>query len=241
MPTTLDPATCAALGFRPDGIADLSRLGLSPKSVAERADFIGGSDATIIGHGMLAREPKAADRREVNRLAEVKRGLRPPLDLSNEINVQLGNWTEPFILAWAEKKLGIRITRNRERVYHPRYGFMACTLDGWVDDWSGGTRVVQAKHSVGWMKPADLIRTYRFQLQHEIACTGADGALLVFMLGTLTFGHIDIEPDFALWGDLAEAEHRFWHARMNGYPPIPPPPRRRASTTPPPTTAEDYF
>lgn len=232
----LDPATCRALGFRPDGIADLSRLGLSPRSVAERANFIGGSDATIIGQGMLA----GGDPSAVNKLAEIKRGIRPPLDLSKEIHVQLGNFTEPFILAWAERVLGLRCTRNRERVYHPRHPFMACTLDGWVDDWKGGSRVIQAKHSNAFKKPPELVETYRWQIQHEIACTGADGALLVMMLGTMRFAWVEIEPDYDLWGRLSEAEHRFWHARMNGYAPVAPKGRPRAAPSIP-TTRTEYF
>lgn len=234
----LDPATCAALGFRPDGIADLSRLGLSAQSVEDRRQFIGGSDATIIGNCMLG----SGDPKAVNRLAEVKRGIRPSVDLSDLIYVQLGNFTEPFILAWAERQLSVRITRNRERVYHPRHRFMACTLYGWITEWKGGTRVVQAKHSNAFAKPAEVAETYRFQIQHELACTGADSALLVMMLGTMRFHCIEIEPDFDLWGRLSEAEHRFWHARMNGYPPVPPKARRGAARPTPPTTTErEYF
>lgn len=221
MPAALDAATCAALGFRPDRIADLSRLGLSPASVAARQHFIGGSDATIIGNG----DPKS-----VRRLCEVKRGIRPPDDLSREIYVQLGCWTEPFLLAWAERALGVTITRVGERVYHPRHPHLACTLDGWIDDWQGKSVAVQVKHVKAFSKPFDVADQYRFQLQHELAVTGADVALLVVMIGTLRFAVLEVEPDFDLWSALYEAERDFWAARLGGWHPAPTPISLRAAS-----------
>lgn len=219
----LDAATCAALGFRRDGIADLSRLGLSKEAVEARQNFIGGSDATVIGHGV---------RKEVARLCDVKRGARAPEDLSGQINVALGNWTEPFILAWVEKKLGVSITRCRERVHHLRYPHLACTLDGWVADWNGLPVTVQVKHVAGFSQATKVIDLYRFQNQHEIAVTGAEGALLVVLFGTFDLRIWEIEPDYDLWAELLEAEQSFWSARLNGWAPKAAPITRRPSAPP---------
>lgn len=219
MPLHLDPATCEAMGFRPDGIADLSRLGLSQESILARRKFIGGSDATIIGHG---------DWQAVNKLAEIKRGLRKPDDLSKEIYVQLGIWTEPFVLAWAETKLHARIERRGERIFHPRHTFLAATLDGWLSNYKGGQWVVQAKHVNAYSKPRGVLAFYNPQLQHEIAVTGADGGLLVMLIGTMDFRIFEVEPDIVVSAHLLDAERDFMRAVRSGYAP-------RANPVPPPS------
>ena len=225
----MDLATCQALGFRQDGIIDLTRLGLSPEAIVARRKWIGGSDANVIGDG-------TDDDR--NKLARTKRGLEDGDDLSDIMYVQLGNITEPFILAWAEKIHGFRISRRGERVFHRRHGFLAATLDGWVQEYIDrkgvvGTRVVQCKHVNGWTKPEQVRDDYRWQIQHEIAVTGAQGCLLVMMIGTSEFDAFDIAPDFVMWDHILTAERAFWAAVREGRDPSPPPRRSALPPAPP--------
>ena len=215
----LDTETCQALGFRPDGIIDLTRLGLSQASIEARRNFIGGSDATVICGG-------SDDDR--NRLARSKRGLETGGDLSHLIHVQLGNVTEPFILAWAEKLHGFTVARRGERVFHRRHAWMAATLDGWVEEYVDqhgevGTRVVQCKHVNAWAKPDEVLTKYHWQLQHEINVTGAQGALLLVLIGTMKFEALDVAPDFEARTTLVEAEKAFWAAVQEGRDPSPRP------------------
>lgn len=209
----MDLLTCQALGFRADGIADLSRLGLSADALEARRNFIGGSDATTIGK---------ADPLELNVLARFKRGLEAPNDLSDLIYVQLGNWTEPFILAWAEKILGVQIERRGELCIHRRHKQLCCTLDGWVSDFRGqGSRVIQVKHVNAFSKMDEVVARYEFQRQHEIACAGADGGLLVVLKGTQDFLWYDTALNHDVWGPLLDAELAFWEAVQEGRDPAP--------------------
>lgn len=218
---------CRSLGFRPDGIADLSALGLSAEAIEARKAFIGGSDATIIAKG----EPQP-----LCDLADFKRGQRAPDDLSGLLHVQLGSWTEPFILAWAERELDARFTRRGERVHYELWPVMAATLDGFLPDYRGrGSRVVQAKHVNAFSQLDDVAERYRAQVTHEAACAGADGTLLVILCGTQKFEIFDFELDLDYLGELVEAEQRFWAAVQNGVDPAPRPVKTKA---PPPVRAE---
>jgi predicted phage-related endonuclease len=204
-----DPAEIyRRLGFRPDGLADLSGLGLDEASILARRNFIGGSDAKIIVSG----DPAA-----MNNLALQKRGLRGGDDLSRVMYVQLGQWTEPFTLAWAERDLGVRFTRRGERVHAPRQPWMAATLDAYVEDYRGlGPRVVQAKHVNAWSKIDEVVETYRPQVTHEAHCLGAEGTLLCVLIGTSKLEILDVELDLPYLTDLIAAEERFWEAVQAG-------------------------
>lgn len=196
------------LGFRPDGSVDLALLGLTQAAIEARRHFVGGSDATIIGK---------ADPAAINKLWAFKRGA-PPEDLSEELAVQLGIFTEPFNIAWTEKKLGRRITRRGEVVRHPDIPWMAATLDGWDDG-----RVVQAKHVNGFWKPAELLAHYSFQLHHEMIVTGAREALLVVIFGNQKHEIFTVPYDAYFAGELLEAEEAFWAAVQDGREPHPAP------------------
>lgn len=193
--------------FTSDGLADLSALGLSPSDIEARRHFLGGSDATIVGH---------ANPKEVNALWAFKRG-GPPLDLSMELPAMLGLWTEAFNLAWTQRVLGIRILRRGERVTSAEIPWMAATLDGWTED----GRLVQAKHVNGFWKEKDLVDFYAAQVHHEMLVTGAREALLCVIYGNQkhVVHRVPFDPFFA--DALLEAERAFWSAVEEGREPHP--------------------
>jgi predicted phage-related endonuclease len=206
----MDPATCRALGFTDDGkLARLPLFGLTPEDILARRNFIGGSDATVIYKG---------DPKEVGKLRAVKRGEREPDDLSNLIYVQLGLWTEAFILAWGAKQNGWTVTRRGERVRDTRRPWMAATLDGWLDDDGKGRRaVLQAKHVNAWTKDQEVVDKYgAAQLQHEMHCAKAEVAYLCVLFGTLRFEVFEVGQDLDLLADLIRAEEAFWASVQSG-------------------------
>ncbi|RVT96300.1 hypothetical protein EOD42_14410 [Rhodovarius crocodyli] len=202
----MDPSTCRALGFRTDGIYDLSLLGLRPDAIERRRSFIGGSDATIIASG---------DAEKINTLARFKRGLEPAVDLSDLIHVMLGNVTEPFILAWAERQLGISMSRRGEEAVHARFDFLRCTLDSWTT-FQGRQMSVQVKHVNAFSSEEQALAYYTPQLQHELMVTQADAALMLVMVGTLKFGWAVVEPDPVFQARLRNSEMAFWQAVREG-------------------------
>lgn len=206
----MDAATCRALGFREDGIADLSLLGLSPEAIAARRAFMGGSDANIIAKG---------DAEAIGKLRAFKQG-GPPEDLSNLIYVMLGNWSEPFILAWAEKHHfgGRRLTRRGEVVKAARRPWMAATLDGWLEsDPKGRKAVVQCKHVSAWTKEDEVQDRYiAGQVMHELYVTGAEVAYLCVLFGTQKFEVYEVARDIEAMERLVAAEEAFWDTVQNG-------------------------
>lgn len=203
----MDPHTCRALGFRPDGIIDLQALGLSPEAIERRRHFIGGSDATIIAGG---------DAAKINKLARFKRGLEPAEDLSHLIFVMLGLVTEPFILGWAERQLGIRVERRGEEVVHRRHQHIRCTLDGWAANYNGRRALLQVKHVNQFSKEDEVVAKYTPQVQHELMVSQADVAILIMMIGTMNFVARVIEHDPVFQADLLAKEASFWAAVQEG-------------------------
>lgn len=57
-------------------------------------------------------------------------------DLTWDWNVQRGNAMEPLILDFYEHDNRQTVSRRGEVVVHPRYDWIASTLDGWIDDLS---------------------------------------------------------------------------------------------------------
>lgn len=204
----------ARSGLRPDGIADLSAFGLSAEAQEERRSWIGGSDAKIICDG----DPVA-----VNHLARQKLGAVAPANLSNEVQVMAGQFMEPFILAWAEKELGLPLSRRGERVIHKRHKFLAATLDGWCEGYPGGGRPVQTKYFSAFMTDEQACEIAQAQCSHEAMVTGAQGTLLAVMFGNGKFRMYDIPRDPDYVEDLMQAEVKFWEAVQEGRMPYPTP------------------
>jgi hypothetical protein len=216
MTTDLPPAVTAflrRLGLRDDGTINLAALRLSPEERAARRNFIGGSEIHILVNG---------DPYEVHRLWRIKTGREEPDDLSDLFHVILGQWTEALNLAWLEKRFSqaagqsdadfyengprVRVTRRGERVYHPRYEWAACTLDGWLEE---RRRVVQCKHVNAFSKIDAVVERYQPQIQWEALVTGAEGGILSVIVGTNEPEYRDIELDPVYAGQLMELAERF--------------------------------
>lgn len=82
----------------------LDRLRLSERDLADRCQYIGGSDANIILSG---------DAERILSLWREKRGEQAPVDLSGNLAVMLGCWTEPFNRLWFETVTGQRVSTLR--------------------------------------------------------------------------------------------------------------------------------
>jgi hypothetical protein len=57
-----------------------------------------------------------------------------PEDFSMVWPVRLGECTEQLQLDWFQEKNGLQVTRRGEVVVDPELDWLACTLDGWVEE-----------------------------------------------------------------------------------------------------------
>jgi predicted phage-related endonuclease len=199
----------------------LDQLRLSPEDEGERRCSIGGSDANILF---------SRDTERIHQLWLEKRGEGQPADLSTNLSVMLGCWTEVFNRQWFERLTGNRVSNAGRRFTCGRYAWRRCTVDGLVE---GAGSIWEAKHTSAFAKPEEVLERYMPQLQHNMAVTGYPQASLSVIFGNHKFEVFEIAADWLYQSELLDAEQRFWTAVQTGEAPIaaqPPPPPRPIGT-----------
>ncbi|MFL6726963.1 MAG: YqaJ viral recombinase family protein [Sphingomicrobium sp.] len=187
---------------------DLEHLHLSADHRSDRCDKIGGSDANIILSG---------DAERIRQLWREKRGEAEPADLTGNLAVMLGCWTEPFNRQWYEKLTGKRIVDSGKVFVCTRHDWRSCTLDGLVEQ---DGAVFEAKHTNGFAKPDEVVERYMPQLQHNMAVAGCSQAVLSVIFGNHKFEIFEIAADWLYQIELLTAEQRFWTCVQTGEEPV---------------------
>jgi predicted phage-related endonuclease len=196
----------------------LDTLGLSAEAKAARRHSIGGSDANIIMSG---------DADKLIRLWRENRGEAEPEDLSDNLAVVMGSFTEPLNVAWFEKQTGYNVTRRGEVVKYDNAGLpMSATLDGWVADPVGQdvNAIFEAKHCGVRNTDAELFERYVPQLTHNCIVAGEARAFLSCFKGNGDWMMMEYALDDDYAAALIEAERAFWACVQSGEPPAPLPP-----------------
>ena len=197
----------------------LECLGLG--QAGERRAFVGGSDANVILSG---------DGEKVVRLWREKRGEEEPAELSRVLPVMLGCWTEAFNRQWFEQLSGERVGSIGEHVACARRSWRRCTLDGVVE---GSGALWEAKHTSAFARSDEVLERYMPQLQHNMAVTGRERAVLSVIFGNHKYEMIEVASDWLYQLELLEAEEEFWDCVQTGKEPVPltpPPPPRPIGT-----------
>lgn len=199
----------------------LKEVGLSPTRAADRKRGVGGSDANTIFSG---------DSERIRELWLEKRGEAEPADLSSNLAVMLGCWTEAFNRQWFEQITGIGVSRTGETLCCSRHDWRRCTLDGFVADVPA---VWEAKHTNAFATSQEVTGRYMPQLQHNMAVAGVDRAFLSIIFGNHKFEVIEVAADWLYQLELVEAEEAFWNCVVSGKEPVvatPPVPPRPVGT-----------
>ena len=190
---------------------------MAEEQAAERRQGIGGSDANIIFSGDAAR---------IRQLWLEKRGEAEAADLSANLSVMLGCWTEPFNRQWFERLSGDKIVQSGKSFTCSRYPWRRCTVDGLVQ---AKEAVWEAKHTSAFAKSDEVLERYMPQLQHNMAVIGLERATLSVIFGNHKFEVFNVAADWLYQLELLEAEERFWDCVLHGDEPAvveaPPPPR----------------
>jgi hypothetical protein len=184
-----------------------------------RRFFIGGSDARII---------MSPDEAALIRLWQEKRGEAEPMDLSDNLVVQLGVVTEALNRGWYERNTSRSVTDVQRWVQHPVKRWMAATLDGFVNDLDA---VFEAKFMLPWSFSEEAAaQKHMAQLQHNMWVTNARSAVLSIITGGGKWIEMTIPRDALYQHFLVTAEKRFWRCVQTGETPRPygvEPPRPR--------------
>ncbi len=185
----------------------------------DRRLFIGGSDARII---------MSPDEAALIRLWKEKRGEVEPMDLSDNLVVQLGVVTEALNRSWYERNTGRSVTDCQRWVQHPVKRWMAATLDGFVNELDA---VFEAKFTLPWSFSEEAAaEKHMAQLQHNMWVTNARSAVLSIITGGGKWIEMTIPADALYQHFLVTAERRFWRCVQTGDTPRPygvEPPRPR--------------
>lgn len=174
-----------------------------------RTGFIGGSDANII----LSGNPERIDR-----LWREKRGEIPSEDLTRVLPVMLGTWTEVFNRQWYEGVTRQQVCSADEPLICSTYPWRRCNLDGFIENRGA---VWEAKHTGAFTKSDEVLERYMPQLQHNMAVSKSDLAVLSVIFGNHKFEIFEVASDWLYQLDLLEAEEDFWDCVQTGRVPAP--------------------
>ena len=132
-----------------------------------RKGFIGGSDCVQIMQGNWLE------------LWQIKTGRIDSNDLSRNIAVQLGSWTEDFNLKWFEQEHDCVLSGHQEELEDMIGNVPA---KGMIDArW--GSRIVEAKHTNPYKSIDDIIEYYMPQIQLYCYLSDTDGAYFSVIFG----------------------------------------------------------
>jgi predicted phage-related endonuclease len=187
----------------------LDALRLDKGVLGERLSGIGGSDANIILSG---------DRERVLGLWHEKRGEQPAVDLSDNLAVMLGCWTEPFNRMWYEKLTGERVDRLDVCLACSTNSWRRCTLDGYI---ASTDTIFEAKHTNAFAKADEVLERYMPQLQHNMAVARTERAILSVIFGNHKYEMFEIASDWIYQIELLQAEVDFWDCVETGREPVP--------------------
>ena len=186
----------------------LSELGLGEAEQAERFAGIGGSDANIILSG---------DGEKILGLWREKRGEAEPADLTSNLAVMLGCWTEEFNRLWYEKLSGHKVDRLPTALTCPTNSWRRCTLDGYI---AQTDTIFEAKHSNAFAKSEEVLERYMPQLQHNMAVARVERAVLSVIFGNHKYEIFEVASDWVYQIELLQAEADFWDCVETGRQPV---------------------
>ena len=160
----------------------------------ERRGFIGGSDCVKIMQGQWLE------------LWQVKTGRQMPEDLSDNIAVQLGSWTESFNLSWFEAQNNCALSGHQYE-YEQIVGTVPCR--GTVDArWNNA--IVEAKHTNAFNKMEDVIELYMPQIQLYAHLANSDGAYLSVIFGNSKWESTYVEYNSQYFNSMWAVVSDFW-------------------------------
>ncbi len=202
-------AIASRLVTRPLKWPALEQLRMGAPEQGARSTGVGGSDANIILSG---------DRDRIFKLWREKRNEAVAPDLSDNLAVVLGSWTEPFNRQWYEKITGQNVDSVGTSISCSTYSWRRCTLDGLITTTGA---VWEAKHTNAFARPDDVLERYMPQLQHNMAVAKAESAVLSVIFGNHKFEIFEIAADWLYQLDLLQAEEEFWDCVLSGREPVP--------------------
>jgi predicted phage-related endonuclease len=161
-----------------------------------RKGFIGGSDCVKIMNG------------EWYELWQVKTGRAEPEDLSNNLPVQLGTFTEDFNLQWFEKQHNVVLAAHQKE-FISKVGEVP--VKGTIDAGVRGERnIVEAKHTNAFTNMDEQIGRYMPQIQLYCHLANCEGAYLSVIFGNSKWESAHVAYDEEYFNSMWAVVSDFW-------------------------------
>lgn len=159
-----------------------------------RQGFIGGSDCVKIMEG------------DWLNLWQIKTGRVQASDLSDNIAVQLGVFTETFNLNWFEKQRNCALSHHQ---YEVQADIGIVPAKGMIDGmWDGA--IVEAKHTNAQNNMDSIIERYMPQVQLYCYLANADGAYLSVIFGNNRWESAYVRRDKEYFDSMWAVVSDFW-------------------------------
>lgn len=184
------------------------QIGLTKYDLEQRAYSLGGSDANTIVNG-------SDD--DIIKLIRIKRGEQEPDDLSCNLAVIMGTFTESLNAWYYEQVTGNKVFDRNLSVGHPLHDHVRCSLDGRTRFPSGETAVWEAKHTSGTSIEA-VVKRYLPQLQNNMDVAMENVAVLSVFMGSNKYDQVLVEIDHDYIAALRERMDAVWRCVLTGDP-----------------------
>lgn len=211
------------MGLKPEGYmaillgAEAARkrvelvLGISDEDAHQRRSYIGGSDANTLLSGDLER---------IHNLWLEKTGQKEPDDLSDNLAVQMGTWTEDLNLYWWERQTGEKVRERNIQKSHKEYTFIKARADGETTI-DGQPAVIDAKHVGAFYFDADqILERYAPQLTLQMSIIGVKKGVISCFVGSNRWEPIYIDLDPLYEAQVISACVDFWGHVVARTPPV---------------------
>ncbi len=179
---------------------------------------IGGTAANIIYHEHLYESNLLTLWQELT-------GVKPPVDLSDNIPVQIGLATENFNRKHFSEITGFEVRTPNEVMVSKDRPYCVGQLDGIVIDETGDA-LFEAKHTGTYDFGSKSTKTvehlkylYRPQLQHYMYVAELPRAYLSVLFGNSRYDYLMIERDDVFIAALMKKIDTFWHLVEANIPP----------------------
>jgi len=169
-----------------------------------RQGFIGGSDCVQIMQGNWLQ------------LWQIKTGLIESEDLSNNLAVQLGIYTEDFNLKWFEQSHNC-VLKDHQSEFEKTIGIVPCK--GTVDAMHGN-HIVEAKHTNAFNNMSKVIEYYMPQIQFYMHLADASGGYFSVIFGNSDWESVHVHKNDEYFNSMWAVVSDFWGYVLRNEEPI---------------------
>lgn len=197
-------------------------MGLTAEQVAERVNYIGGTDApAVLGLSRYATPLKV--------WSEKTGAVAPKKGRDGELPIWMGNYLEDAIADRFTFETGIKVQRVKEIQVHPLYPFIRCQIDRRVV--GGEQEPLECKTASsfkqGEWEGEDIPSEYIVQVLHQLMVLGAIAKakglpppprahLACLIGGNVDFQRRIIDRDEDMIAELEAKEVKFWQENVLG-------------------------